>query len=62
MDVDTGQVASQLFLSASLRLKAWMDMMEPGVMLWSSSATSTGHEMCSFDPLGMPAKSLSKMT
>jgi hypothetical protein len=37
---------SQLFFSASLRLKAWMEMIDPGVMFFSSSATSTGEEMC----------------
>jgi hypothetical protein len=39
-----------------------MEMMDPGVMLLSSSATSSGQEMCSFDPVGIPAKTLSKIT
>jgi hypothetical protein len=62
MDVETGHVASQLFFSANLRLKAWIDMVEPGVIVLSSAAISTGHEMSNFAPLGMPAKSLSRMT
>jgi hypothetical protein len=61
-DVDTGQVASQLFFSANLRLKVWMEMMEPGVMVFSSAAISNGHEMCSFEPFGIPAKFFSRMT
>lgn len=61
-DVETGHVASQLFFSASLRLKAWMDIVVPVGMFFSSCATSMGHEMWSFDPLGMPAKSFSRMT
>jgi len=31
-----------------LRLKAWIDMVEPGVIVLSSAAISTGHEMNSF--------------
>jgi hypothetical protein len=62
MDVETGHVASQLFFAASLRLKAWIDMVEPGVIVLSSAAISTGHEMSNFAPLGMPAKSFSRMT
>ena len=61
-DVETGQVASQLFFSANLRLKAWMDIVVPVGMFFSSCTTSMGHEMWSFDPLGMPAKSFSRMT
>ena len=61
-DVETGHVASQWFFAASLRLKAWIDMVEPGVIVLSSAAISTGHEMSSFAPLGMPAKSFSRMT
>ena len=61
-DVETGHVAAQLFFSASLRLKAWMDIVVPAGMFFSSCATSMGHEMWSFDPLGMPAKSFSRMT
>ena len=38
MDVETGHVASQLFFAASLRLKAWIDMVEPGVIVLSSAA------------------------
>jgi hypothetical protein len=62
MDVDTGQVASELFFSANLCLKVWMEMMEPGAIVFSSAAISTGLEMCSFEPFGTPAKSLSRMT
>ena len=61
-DVDTGQVASQLFFSANLRLNAWIDKVEPGVIFFNSAATSMGHEMCNLDPLGIPAKSLSRIT
>ena len=61
-DVDTGQVASQLFFSANLRLNAWIDKVEPGVIVFNSAATSMGHEMCNLDPLGIPAKSLSRIT
>ena len=32
-DVETGHVASQWFFAASLRLKAWIDMVEPGVIV-----------------------------
>lgn len=62
MDVETGHVASQLFFSANLRLNARIDMVQTGAIVWSSAATSTGYEMCSLDPLGIPAKSFSKMT
>ena len=61
-EVETGQVASQLFFSANLRLKAWMDIVVPVGMFFSSCATSMGQDMWSFDPLGMPAKSFSRMT
>jgi hypothetical protein len=61
-DVETGQVASQLFFSANLRLNAWIDRVEPGVIVFNSAATSMGHEMCNLDPLGIPAKSLSRIT
>ena len=61
-EVETGHVASHLFLSASLCLKARIDIVEPGVIVLSSAATSRGHEMCSLDPFGMPAKFFSRMT
>ena len=44
------------------RLNAWIDMVEPGAIVLSSTAISTGHEMCSLDPLGIPAKSFSRIT
>jgi len=62
MVVETGHVALQLFFSANLRLNAWIDMGEPGVIVLSSAAISTGHEMCNLDPLGIPAKSFSRTT
>jgi hypothetical protein len=62
MDVETGHVASQLFFAASLRLKACIDRVEPGVIVLSSAAISTGHEMCNLDPLGIPAESFSRIT
>jgi hypothetical protein len=51
-----------LFFSANLRLNAWIDRVEPGVIVFNSAATSMGHEMCNLDPLGIPAKSLSRIT
>jgi len=29
----------------------------PGVIVWSSAATSRGHEICNLDPLGPPVTS-----
>lgn len=60
--METGHVASQLFFSANLRLNAWIDMVEPGGIVFNSAATSIGHEMCNLDPFGIPAKSLSRIT
>ena len=44
-DVETGYVASQLFFSANLRLNAWIDMVEPGVIFLSSAVPFT-RETC----------------
>jgi hypothetical protein len=62
MDVDTGQVASERFFSANLRLSSCIEIMEPGAMVFSSVAISAGLEMCNFEPFGTPAKSFSRMT